>query len=175
MGVTLTGKTIKSTYKGLLKFEDNLAVGTTPKRVTDGFGNDVGIKLSNEEVVITKPYTAMTKSSITADTDGKVLVSKEWVQLNAGASEDTYSRDFYGDGVSDTFILQNPFGYSNVMVQVFNAETGVYLALGVDYEIRRDYDATGTPQHTLTVETTVPLANNVRHDLMIARIYGPYF
>ena len=175
MGVTLTGKTIKDTYKGLLKFEDNLAVGTTPKRVTDGFGNDVGIKLSNEEVIITRPYTAMTTSSINADTDGKVLVSKEWVQSNSGAAQDTYSRDFYGDGVSDTFVLENPFGYSNVMLQVYNNVTGVYLALGVDYEMRRAYTQGGSPEHSITIQTTVPLANNTRHDLMIARIYGPYF
>jgi selenocysteine-specific elongation factor len=36
MGVTLTGKTIKSTYKGLLKFEDNLAVGI--EEITKQFG-----------------------------------------------------------------------------------------------------------------------------------------
>ena len=175
MGVTLTGKTIKDTYKGLLKFEDNLAVGTTAKRVTDGFGNDVGIKLGNDEVLMTKPYTAMTKSSINADANGKVLVSKEWVEDNTGPYIYTSSIAFYGNGVLDTFVLTNPFGYSNVMLQVYNNVTGVYLALGVDYEMTRAYTQGGSPEHSITIETTVPLANNTRHDLMIAKIYGPVF
>jgi len=175
MGVTLTGKTIKDTYKGLLKFEDNLAVGVTPKRVTDGFGNDVGIKLSNEEVVITKPYTAMTSASITADVDGKVLVSKEWITNNVGSVSDTYARDFYGDGVLTSFVLENPFGYDNVMVQVVNHDTGVYLSLGTDYTATRAYDVAATPQHSMTIDLTVALGNGVECHMMLAKMYGPVY
>ena len=47
MGVTLTGKVIKDTYDGLLKFEDNQALSSSLRTITDGLGNDTSMKLSS--------------------------------------------------------------------------------------------------------------------------------
>ena len=43
---TLTGTKIKDTYDGLLKTEDSAALGVTPKKITDGLGNESGLSLS---------------------------------------------------------------------------------------------------------------------------------
>ena len=47
MGITLTSKSIASTYDGLLKLSDNDPLSGTFKVVTDGFGNESGIQLNN--------------------------------------------------------------------------------------------------------------------------------
>ena len=83
MGVTLTGKVIKDTYDGLLKFEDNQAVSTSERRITDGFGNDTGIKIGTESVTLSKGYTDMAVYEIESEADGSVLVSKDWVNASA--------------------------------------------------------------------------------------------
>lgn len=47
MGITLTSKSIASTYDGLLKLSDNDPLSGAFKVVTDGFGNESGIQLNN--------------------------------------------------------------------------------------------------------------------------------
>jgi len=44
---TLTGKQVKNTYTGLMKTHDNAGITSSLKRITDGAGSDVGIKLSD--------------------------------------------------------------------------------------------------------------------------------
>lgn len=54
MGITLTSKTINSTYDSLLKLSDNDQLTGAFKVITDGLGNDTGISLNNNgEVKIT--------------------------------------------------------------------------------------------------------------------------
>lgn len=45
---SLTDKTIDQTYAGLIKTEDNAALNSTPKSLTDGLGNQTGIKLKGD-------------------------------------------------------------------------------------------------------------------------------
>ena len=46
-GITLTSKTINSTYDSLLKLSDNDGLTASFKTVTDGLGNDSGISINN--------------------------------------------------------------------------------------------------------------------------------
>ena len=50
MGTALTGNTIASSYLGLIKSTDSLAIGTSAKRITDGAGNDLPIKLTTTQM-----------------------------------------------------------------------------------------------------------------------------
>jgi hypothetical protein len=53
MGTTLTGKTIKDTYDGLIKTDDNQPLNaSTVKRLNDGLGNPSPIYLSQDAVEI---------------------------------------------------------------------------------------------------------------------------
>ena len=47
MGITLTSKTINSTYDSLLKLTDNDSLMSAFKVITDGLGNDTGISINN--------------------------------------------------------------------------------------------------------------------------------
>ena len=47
MGITLTGKTVSSTYDSLLKLTDNENLTASFKLITDGLGNDSGISINN--------------------------------------------------------------------------------------------------------------------------------
>jgi hypothetical protein len=46
-GITLTSKTINSTYDSLLKLTDNDGLTASFKKITDGLGNDSGISINN--------------------------------------------------------------------------------------------------------------------------------
>ena len=50
MGTALTGNTIASSYLGILKSTDSLAISSTAKRITDGAGNDLPIKLTTTQM-----------------------------------------------------------------------------------------------------------------------------
>ena len=50
MGTALTGNTIASSYLGLIKSTDSLAISSTAKRITDGAGNDLPIKLTTTQM-----------------------------------------------------------------------------------------------------------------------------
>lgn len=50
MGTTLSNTQIRNTYSGLLKTADNSVVAGTLKTVSDGAGNDTGLKVSSNEV-----------------------------------------------------------------------------------------------------------------------------
>lgn len=50
MGTTLSNTQIRNTYIGLLKTTDNSAVAGALKTVSDGSGNDTGLKVSSNEV-----------------------------------------------------------------------------------------------------------------------------
>ena len=54
---SLTGNSIASTYDGLLKFDDNDGVTSSPKTVTDGTGNSTALSISDDAVVINGSLT----------------------------------------------------------------------------------------------------------------------
>ena len=168
MGVTLTGKVIKDTYNGLLKFEDNQAVSTSERRITDGFGNDTGIKIGTESVTLSKGYTEMTASEIESEADGSVLVSKDWVN-QSGAVLNSWSLGFDGDGTESVFTFTNPFTFNPVMVQVMNSSTGYYVAEGTGFTIRR-INTTAPSASTITVDFQSPLTIGVNYIIMIQAI-----
>jgi hypothetical protein len=65
MGTTLTGKTIKSTYKGLIKTTDNDALaGGILTRLTDGFGNESDLEISTTS---TRTSTMDVTGALTSD------------------------------------------------------------------------------------------------------------
>ena len=53
MGITLTGKTVKTTYKGLIKTTDNeaLSAGVTVG-LSDGFGNETDLKVATDKTSV---------------------------------------------------------------------------------------------------------------------------
>lgn len=86
MGVTLTSKTIKSTYQGLLKLSDNNSLNTVYKIVTDGFGNDSALRVSSIAVSAVKLYSEMDSVDIAGDTNGSVVVTRDYItSLNLGS------------------------------------------------------------------------------------------
>ena len=86
MGITLTGKPIKDTYKGIIKLSDNNPIGSSFRSVTDGFGNDTGLEVSSSSVRGLKLYTSMSVAEITNDVSGFVIPSKDWVETVAGTT-----------------------------------------------------------------------------------------
>ena len=168
MGVTLTGKVIKDTYDGLLKFEDNQAVSTSERRITDGFGNDTGIKLGTESITLLKGYTEMSISEIESEADGSVLVSKDWVN-QSGAALLSWSLGFDGDGTESEFTFAIPFTFYPVMVQVMNSSTGYYVAEGTGFTIRR-INTTAPSASAITLDFQSPLTIGVNYIIMIQMI-----
>ena len=79
MGVTLTSKTIASTYQGLLKLSDNNSLNTIYKTVTDGFGNDSALKVSTVAVSAVKLYSEMDSIDIAGDANGSVVVTRDYI------------------------------------------------------------------------------------------------
>ena len=168
MGVTLTGKVIKDTYNGLLKFEDNQAVSPSERRITDGFGNDTGIKIGTESVTLSKGYTEMSISEINSEADGSVLVSKEWVNASTTALN-SWSKGFDGDGTESVFAFTIPFTFYPVMVQVMNSSTGYYVAQGTGFTVRR-VNTTAPSASTVTLDFQSPLTIGVNYIIMIQMI-----
>jgi hypothetical protein len=120
MGVTLTGKAIRDTYQGIVKLSDNNPVSTGYKTVTDGFGNDTGLLLSNSGVKALKLYSAMTTSEISADTDVKVVPTREWVLANS-LNETSVVKYINGDGTKTVWDITHSLGF-NIIVQVCNSD-----------------------------------------------------
>jgi len=50
---TLTGNSIDNTYQGLIKTDDNGAVGATEKQLTDGLGNAIPVSMGTSGVSFT--------------------------------------------------------------------------------------------------------------------------
>ena len=85
MGVTLTSKTIASTYQGLLKLSDNTPLTTVYKIVTDGFGNESALRVSSIGVSAVKLYSEMDAVDIAGDANGSVVVTRNYLQtINLG-------------------------------------------------------------------------------------------
>ena len=70
MGTTLTGTQINNTYDGLIKTTDNGPIGSTPKVLTDGLGNDAQIAVGTNSTVFTgtADFTGATVTGISGVT-----------------------------------------------------------------------------------------------------------
>lgn len=74
MGTALTGLQIGSSYAGLLKTTDNLAVNGTLRTITDGLGNDTAISVSTAGLRSTGFLRAGTAGVHLDDTDSSHLL-----------------------------------------------------------------------------------------------------
>ena len=110
MGVTLTGKSIKDSYKSMLKLSDNNPITSFYKTVTDGYGNNSGLSISSTAIKADKIYSGMTTSEITAEADDTVLVTKGWVD-----EKQAYS-DFMFVNCSDENTSLSVKGYISMLV-----------------------------------------------------------
>ena len=109
MGVTLTGKAIKNTYEGLMKFTDNEPVTPSMKKITDGFGNETGLALSSVGVLADSLYNTQTTAQITADTSDSVVPNRAWVEAQAAAATSFVA-------LTDTFTNMGSRRYGNLVV-----------------------------------------------------------
>lgn len=64
---TLTGKQIDNTYDGLIKTDDEQPINATPKRLQDGLGNDLPVKVGTAGMVYdgAQDFTSATVTGIT--------------------------------------------------------------------------------------------------------------
>jgi hypothetical protein len=69
MGTTLTGKNISASYLGLLKTTDNAVIGASAKTITDGNGNDLPIKLSTAQFLVSDGSSSAPTIGFSSDTD----------------------------------------------------------------------------------------------------------
>ncbi len=101
---SLTGKTISSTYDGLLKTTDDSALTSTPKLLTDGLGNSSGVAFdTNGNITIEGDFNALggiKDSAGNLGTAGQVLASDgtltEWIDLEEVTITDSYGIDSSG-------------------------------------------------------------------------------
>ena len=80
---TLTGKQIKDTYDSVLKLQDNAALSSSLKTITDGLGNATGLSLSDTEVKSTVDVEASGFKTPTG-TSSQYLMADGSVGTNAG-------------------------------------------------------------------------------------------
>lgn len=132
MGVTLTGKVIKDTYDGILKFEDNQALSSSLRRITDGLGNDTSMKISSTQCSFLNVFNERSITEITNDSSGNVVTTRDYVN-SVNITNNSYAKNFTGDGTQTTFTFANPYASSgsNVMIQVYNVSTGSNLYTGI--------------------------------------------
>jgi hypothetical protein len=90
MGVTLTSKTINSTYDSLLKLSDNDQLTGAFKVITDGLGNDTGISINNTNQVNIAGQLVV-NSSITANSFVRSGgLSSQFLKADGSVDSNTY-------------------------------------------------------------------------------------
>jgi hypothetical protein len=127
MGVTLTGKVIKDTYDGILKFEDNQALSSSLRRITDGLGNDTSMKLSSDSASFLNLFNERTATQIEADSSGNVVATRDYVK---SITNNSYSAYIVGNGVKQDFDVTHPFSSGNIIVQLWNNSNGELVNSG---------------------------------------------
>lgn len=127
MGVTLTGKVIKDTYDGILKFEDNQALSSSLRTITDGLGNDTSMKISSTGASFSNLFNERTVTQIGGDPSGNVVVTRDYL---TNITNNSYSQNITGDGVKEDFDITHPFNVGNIIVQVWNNSNGVLVGVG---------------------------------------------
>ena len=88
MGTALTGNTIASSYLGLLKSTDSLAISTSAKRITDGAGNDLPIKLTTSQMFFNVGTVSAPALSFDGNTsEGFYIPTDENIGVTVGGTE----------------------------------------------------------------------------------------
>ena len=162
MGVTLTGKVIKDTYDGILKFEDNQALSSSLRRITDGLGNDTSMKISSTGSSFLNVFNERSITEITNDSSGNVVTTRDYVN-SVNITNNSYAKNFTADGTQTLFTFANPYAGSgnNVMIQVYNVSTGSNLYAGVTI---------GRVGTNIVIDFGSPLASFVQFRVLLMRI-----
>ena len=88
MGTSLTGNNISASYLGLLKSTDSQAISTSPKRITDGNGNDLPLQISTSQVLFNEGTEAAPSISFNANSsEGFYLPTDETLAISLGGNE----------------------------------------------------------------------------------------
>ena len=104
---TLTGNAIQSSYLGLLKTDDNAAIGATEKQLTDGAGNNVPMTVGTAGVSFTGAAD-FTSATVTGISGGAPAFSTSKVsETQATSSCDTIR--------ASVLIPANTFGAGDIL------------------------------------------------------------
>ena len=89
MGTTLTGTFISQTFDALLKVTDNDNLTATPKRITDGLGNDTPLFISTSKIGIGVTPTTDFQVSGNSQLGGNLTVTGNLVVQGTTTTVDT--------------------------------------------------------------------------------------
>ncbi len=159
---SLTGKTISSTYDGLLKTTDDSALTSTPKLLTDGLGNSSGVAFdTNGNITIEGDFNALggiKDSAGNLGTAGQVLASDgtltEWIDVAVADDSVTYAKIGTEFKTSAALTTEVDFATAQVFTKTLVAATTLTFA-NTSIGMVKDLVITGDFALTLPAGTTV--------------------
>jgi len=159
---SLTGKTISSTYDGLLKTTDDSALTSTPKLLTDGLGNSSGVAFdTNGNITIEGDFNALggiKDSAGNLGTAGQVLASDgtltEWIDVAVADDSVTYAKIGTEFKTSAALTTEVDFATAQVFTKTLVAATTLTFA-NTGIGMVKDLVITGDFALTLPAGTTV--------------------
>jgi hypothetical protein len=159
---SLTGKTISSTYDGLLKTIDDSALTSTPKLLTDGLGNSSGVAFdTNGNITIEGDFNALggiKDSAGNLGTAGQVLASDgtltEWIDVAVADDSVTYAKIGTEFKTSAALTTEVDFATAQVFTKTLAAATTLTFT-NASIGMVKDLVITGDFALTLPAGTTV--------------------
>jgi hypothetical protein len=159
---SLTGKTISSTYDGLLKTTDDSALTSTPKLLTDGLGNSSGVAFdTNGNITIEGDFNALggiKDSAGNLGTAGQVLASDgtltEWIDVAVADDSVTYAKIGAEFKTSAALTTEVDFASAQVFTKTLAAATTLTFT-NANIGMVKDLVITGDFALTLPAGTTV--------------------
>jgi len=159
---SLTGKTISSTYDGLLKTTDDSALTSTPKLLTDGLGNSSGVAFdTNGNITIEGDFKALggiKDSAGNLGTAGQVLASDgtltEWIDVAVADDSVTYAKIGTEFKTSAALTTEVDFTTAQVFTKTLVAATTLTFA-NTGIGMVKDLVISGDFALTLPAGTTV--------------------
>jgi len=159
---SLTGKTISSTYYGLLKTTDDSALTSTPKLLTDGLGNSSGVAFdTNGNITIEGDFKALggiKDSAGNLGTAGQVLASDgtltEWIYVAVADDSVTYAKIGTEFKTSAALTTEVDFASAQVFTKTLTADTTLTFT-NANIGMVKDLVITGDFALTLPAGTTV--------------------
>jgi len=159
---SLTGKTISSTYDGLLKTTDDSALTSTPKLLTDGLGNSSGVAFdTNGNITIEGDFKALggiKDSAGNLGTAGQVLASDgtltEWIYVAVADDSVTYAKIGTEFKTSAALTTEVDFASAQVFTKTLTADTTLTFT-NANIGMVKDLVITGDFALTLPAGTTV--------------------
>ena len=172
MGTSLSGTQIKTSYVGLLKAQDNAAIGSSLKTISDGTGNDTALSVSTSQVKVTNlligspsvdtnSNSVLVRDSSTGVIGVRTLPTFQSVttSLTSGADPVLTITDAANNSRAVTFASGanvqvsasgNTITFSSTTQQVDFVDTG-YTLSATDSGSRIMVDATTNPGQTYTL------------------------